>query len=508
MSHLPRREAERVLRERFGLESFRPGQWEAIRLLLAGRDVAAVFPTGAGKSLCYQLPALLLPGVTLVVSPLISLIRDQTLSLRRRGIPCASLDSLQTAEERAAAEAAIRSGEARLIYVSPERLSSPSFLSLLRSRPVSLAVIDEAHCVVQWGESFRPAYAGIGGFLSSLPVRPAVCAMTATTDRRTLRAIAASLGLRRCRVLRLSLIRPNLRFSLQTTLQPTDAIRKIAAAHPGQKGLIFCATRLRAERLAQALSEVPGLRAACYHAGLPREERARAQDRFLRGELDVLAATSAFGMGVDIPDIRYVIHDSIPADCISYAQETGRAGRDGLPSDCVQLLDPRSLEAVRKRFQRIRQQLPRGLGIQKALGRLRGRQELRKRRRAQKAALALFLDGGCIQAELSRRFGLRARPCGVCERCRRAAERGGFTRLAPVPDLSRCTGSDLRYWALCWQRRGLAEARGVPPSAILSDGDLWLAAQCGTLPAGAVIAEGAEPALARTLARFQEDLYR
>ena len=470
---------ETLLRERFGAVEFRPGQRQAVETLLEGRDLIALFPTGAGKSLCYQLPALLLPGTTLVISPLIALMRDQVSHLRALGIPAVCLDSLQAPEDFAEALRCAKSGQAKLVYISPERLETAAFLDLTRQQPVSLAVVDEAHCVVQWGESFRPAYTRIRSFLEQLPVRPVVCAMTATLDRGMRRALRSSLGLRRPKVLTLPLIRDNLRYAVRTTTEPLQESVRLAREHAGEKGLVFCRTRKGCEWMAEQLRR-EGFRAAHYHAGMEREERTREQERFAAGKTDVLACTSAFGMGVDIPDIRFVLHMSLPDSITDYAQQSGRSGRDGQPSDCVMLLDPADLARKNRHFTAARQEVER-ISLFTPVRRLRAWRKLRRDGGEVQAVLHLALDGGCIPQGLARAFGQRVPPCGQCSACRRNAAMGERTPLAPVPDLAAMGGADVRLWALRWQRDALAARSGLPPEQVMEEAAMEKVARTGRL---------------------------
>ena len=474
-----RQACEALLRERFGIAGFRPGQEQAVGTLLDGRDLIALFPTGAGKSLCYQLPALLLPGMTLVVSPLIALMRDQVSHLEALGIPAVCLDSLQAPEAFAAALHRAESGQAKLVYVSPERLETAASQRLAQRQRVSLAVVDEAHCVVQWGESFRPAYTRIRSFLEKLPDRPPVCAMTATLDRGMRRALIGSLGLRRPRVLTLPLIRENLRYAVRSTADPFQEVLRLVREHPGEKGLVFCRTRKGCERMAEQLCR-EGFRAAFYHAGMEREERAEEQERFAAGETDVLACTSAFGMGVDIPDIRFVLHTSLP-DCITdYAQQSGRAGRDGQPSDCMLLLDPADLVRKNLHFNAAQQEVRR-ISLFFPVRRLKAWRKLRRDSREAQAVLRLALDGGCIPRGLARAFGQRVPPCGQCSACLRSAAMGSRVPLAPVPDLTARGGVDIRLWALRWQRDALAAREGLPPEQVMGEAAMEKVAWTGKL---------------------------
>lgn len=320
---------------RFGHDAFRPGQEEVARALLAGRDALAVFPTGGGKSLCYQLPALLLPGTSIVVSPLIALIRDQIGAMRRRGIPAAGIDSAQSWPERRESERAFAAGELKLLYVSPERLLTPAFLELCTRAEIPFVAVDEAHCVVRWGHDFRPAYLEVGAFLQRL--RPGrVGAFTATAAPGLRDAIAGSLGLRDPLVRVRGFFRPNLRLAARKITGGEDAwreaVRAAVAARDGlATALVYVTTRKVAEALAEHLAAA-GLRATHYHGDCAPEQRTRAQQGFLADEYDALVATRAFGMGVDKPDLRLVVHAQLPASFEDWYQEAGRVGRDGAPA--------------------------------------------------------------------------------------------------------------------------------------------------------------------------------
>ena len=483
MNNLTRRKALHILREVFGAASFRPGQEKAVSAILSGRDTICLFPTGAGKSLCYQLPALLLQGETVVVSPLIALMRDQVAHLQAAGIPALCLDSLQTPAEREEAWARMQAGEARLVYVSPERLQTPAFQALCRRRPPALLVVDEAHCVAQWGAAFRPAYREIGSFVAALPRRPVLCAMTATADGRMRREIIRSVGLRRPQLITLPLIRENLVYSVVTTLRPWRWILGAAAARPGEKGLVFCRTRAGAEGLAAFLRQ-QGHRAEHYHAGMERQERMAAQERFRRGETRLLCATSAFGMGIDLPDIRYLIHEGLPESVADFAQQSGRAGRDGAEAECFLLLSPAELQRHRQRL--VARRLDARFSIRKRLA-------LRKDWREERAVLRLALGGGCVPAAIARAFGQRTAPCGRCSACRRRARTGRFSPLAPVPDLPRMRETDLCLWALRWQRDALAERLGLPPEQVAGEAALLAAAGGAALTPGDCHPQALEP---------------
>ena len=495
-----KRDCERLLRETFGAEGFRPGQREAVETVLAGRDLLALFPTGAGKSLCYQLPALMLPGFTLVVSPLIALMQDQVRQLRRRGVAAASFDSLQTPEELNAAFEALESGRIRLAYASPERLQTQRFRALMRRLPPGLFVVDEAHCAVQWGESFRPAYAELAAFVAELPARPVICAMTATADRRMRRDIARSLGMRGTRTVTLPLLRENLRYSVKTTTDPTAEALRMAEEHAGEKGLVFCRTRRRCEELAARL-RASGLSAEAYHAGMERADREAAQARFTAGETAVLAATSAFGMGVDIPNIRWTLHDALPASLTDLTQQSGRAGRDGNSADCAVLVDPADLLRQALCLRRERQEEARipwfrpGAKLRIRLKRISGEKDYQN-------LLHWCLDGHCLARGIAAAFGQRVPDCGACSACRRRAGMGGVARLAPVPDLPRLDRAGVRMWALTWQRSAIAAGLRMAPVAVLSDAAMASAAETGLLPEEACDPRAYE-ALSRLLRRMQ-----
>ncbi|HET6577974.1 MAG TPA: ATP-dependent DNA helicase RecQ [Gemmatimonadales bacterium] len=330
---------ERALHERFGLRAFRPGQREAASAVLEGRDLVAVMPTGAGKSLCFQLPALLLDGTTIVVSPLIALMKDQVDGLRARGIAAAALHSGLAPHERAAAETELAAGRLDLLYVAPERLGSATFRESLRRIAPARLIVDEAHCISQWGHDFRPDYRRLAGFRAELGVPAAAFTATATPDVRA--DIATQLRLRDPLDLITGFERTNLTLAVETCRGRDEKAAALArlVAEVGPPGIVYAATRKAVELWADYLAGL-GLRAGRYHAGLSDEERSRAQEDFVAGRLDVIAATNAFGMGVDKADIRFVAHAELPGSVEAYYQEAGRAGRDGQPARCTLLFSP------------------------------------------------------------------------------------------------------------------------------------------------------------------------
>ena len=325
-----------ALKRYFGYDSFRPGQEEIVSALLAGRDALAIMPTGAGKSLCYQVPALLLPGLTLVISPLISLMQDQVKGLNAAGIHAAFINSSLTETQIAHALDLAAEGSYKLVYVAPERLESPVFRSFAAGADISMVTVDEAHCISQWGQDFRPSYLKILDFIDSLPRRPIVSAFTATATREVKDDIVCTLRLHDPKVLVTGFDRPNLYFQVERTRRKDDFVIQYLRDHPGESGIIYCATRKNVDKLQELLTEY-GFAATKYHAGLPAEARRKNQNDFIYDTAPVIVATNAFGMGIDKSNVRFVLHYNMPQSMENYYQEAGRAGRDGLPSQCVLL---------------------------------------------------------------------------------------------------------------------------------------------------------------------------
>jgi ATP-dependent DNA helicase RecQ len=333
---------DRAIREIFGHDRFREGQRDAAEAVLAGRDLVAVMPTGAGKSLCYQLPALLISGTTVVVSPLIALMKDQIDGLRELGLPAAAIHSGLTRAARETATADFAAGRLRLLYVAPERLGLPAFARILEEASVARLVVDEAHCISQWGHDFRPDYRRLGALRERLGVPTSAFTATATPDVRS--DIIQQLGLSAPVEMVTGFERPNLTLAVDSCRTRVDKRRALGRiiASVGTPGIVYAATRRNAEEWAGVLDR-EGLRAGCYHGGLPDGERTRIQDAFLGGEIDAIAATNAFGMGVDKSNIRFVVHADIPGSVESYYQEAGRAGRDGAPARCTLLFSSADL---------------------------------------------------------------------------------------------------------------------------------------------------------------------
>ncbi|HVS16957.1 MAG TPA: RecQ family ATP-dependent DNA helicase [Planctomycetota bacterium] len=326
-------DARELVRRHWGFDHLRPLQAEAMQAALEGRDALVVLATGGGKSLCYQAPALLRPGVTVVVSPLIALMKDQIDALEGNGIPAAMLSSAQDGIEKREVFAALAAGALKLLFVSPERLLLPGFFDELLARGASGLVIDEAHCISHWGHDFRPEYRKLGALREVAPWLP-VQAFTATATPRVQQDIAAELGLRDPLLLVGSCDRPNLVYRFQPRADALTQTLEVIRRHPGEAGIVYCLRRRDTDSLARDLAAA-GVRCLPYHAGLDAQTRTRNQERFLREEIDVIVATVAFGMGIDRSDVRFVVHAALPKGVEQYSQESGRAGRDGLAAECV-----------------------------------------------------------------------------------------------------------------------------------------------------------------------------
>lgn len=325
-----------VLKQYFGYDSFREGQEELIDSLLAGQDVFGIMPTGAGKSLCYQIPALMFRGITLVISPLISLMKDQVAALNQAGVYAAYLNSSLTQGQYFKALDFAKRGKYKIIYVAPERLLTDSFLDFAVHADISFVSVDEVHCVSQWGQDFRPSYLKIVEFISRLPVRPVVGAFTATATQPVREDVTRILQLHDPHIVTTGFDRSNLYFEVRTAKDKMAQVMRLLQEHEGESGIIYCITRKLVEEVYEAL-KARGIAVTKYHAGLSDEERRMNQDDFIYDRCSLMVATNAFGMGIDKPDVRFVIHYNMPKNMESYYQEAGRAGRDGEPSSCILL---------------------------------------------------------------------------------------------------------------------------------------------------------------------------
>ncbi|KAF1073701.1 DNA helicase RecQ [Methanogenium sp. MK-MG] len=410
---MPLSDATTVLRHYFGYDSLYPYQEEIIQALAEGEDVLGVIATGGGKSLCYQIPALISGGTTVVISPLIALMKDQVDTLRECGVPAACITSLQDYAERRETEAALARGAVRVLYVSPERAVKTEFFSLLKKAHVSLIAVDEAHCISQWGHEFRPEYRELARLIREFPQAPVV-ALTATATPAVQNDIIAQLHLRRPRRVTGSFYRKNLCYEVRQKKDTKGAILSYIRDHRGQSGIIYCLSRKGVKELADTL-RLSGIRALPYHAGLTRQAREEAQEAFVRDRVQVIVATVAFGMGIDKPDVRFVIHHDLPRSPEHYYQETGRAGRDGDPADCILFYSPGDLH--RQAFF-IRQE------------------SSAARQKAEYAKLgemaAYCEEHRCRQAMILQYFGEEppAGGCGTCDVCCSPRERFDGTAIA------------------------------------------------------------------------------
>ncbi len=396
-------DARAALKTVFGYDDFRPGQSEIIGWVLGGEDVFAVMPTGSGKSICYQLPAILNGGLTLVVSPLIALMRDQVRQLAALGIAAATLNAMSADSDVDEAWRLLDAGELRMLFLSPERLANERLVERLKRAGIRRLAVDEAHCVSQWGHDFRPEYRRLASVRQALG-DVQVVAFTATADRATQADIVAQLFPRPPRVLLHSFDRPNIALNFQPKDKPRAQIEAFLAGHPGESGIIYAASRARTEALAASLSQ-KGRRALAYHAGLEHAERNRNQEIFLGEDGIVIVATVAFGMGINKPDVRFVLHADMPAGIESYYQEIGRAGRDDLPADTLTLygLDDMAL--------RRRQLAEKDLSPEQ--------------RRVEQRRLSAMVDlcdlATCRRQALLAYFGEASEPCGSCDLCKNGA---------------------------------------------------------------------------------------
>lgn len=398
---------QRLLRHHFGYSAFRPLQQEIIQDVLAGKDVFALLPTGGGKSLCFQLPALARQGLTVVVSPLIALMKDQVDALNAGGLPATCLNSSLTSSEARERLRGLHQGAYRLLYVAPERLMMEGFVDTLKKWGPNLLAVDEAHCISEWGHDFRPEYRKLAGLRSHFPEVP-LMALTATATTRVREDIVSQLQLREPRCYVASFNRPNLFYRVLVRHKPYDQILDFVRSKPRESGIIYCQSRKSAEKVAAQL-EADGIRSRPYHAGLAPGERGQNQELFLKDEIQVICATIAFGMGINKPNVRFVIHYDLPKSIEGYYQETGRAGRDGLPGDCILLFNPSD---VVKQLQFIEE---------------KSDPEEQAVARRQLQQMVHYAEGaGCRRRDLLAYFGedFPNAECGGCDNC--LAPRGSF----------------------------------------------------------------------------------
>lgn len=441
------------LKKYFGYASFRPGQEALIDAALDGRDVLGILPTGGGKSVCYQVPALMLPGFSVIISPLISLMQDQVSALRRRGIPAAMLSSSVAPGVRRAILDTVSEGKLKILYLSPERLGSPEFrtfagrISCRQGPPFSMLCVDEAHCISQWGHEFRPAYRQIPDFetlLASHGCRPLRAAFTASAAPRVRAEIISYAGLMHPYIYAGGFDRPNLYFDVRRPADKRTELLKLVRHYAGYCGIVYCSTRKCTEDAARFL-QAHHIPCAVYHAGMTTEDRYASQEAWLSGRIPVIAATSAFGMGIDKPDVRFVIHYQMPADPESYYQEAGRAGRDGQPADCILLFSMKDLKVSRLFIAGIRSPA------------------LRKQSEENLLYMQAYAAGTrCLRSVLLSYFGQHTGSfCGNCSVClSRGTEGMKYPAGTEDPGL---------YRSLVGIRKRIADERGILPYKVMSD---------------------------------------
>ena len=413
---------ESVLQRVFGYSAFRGGQEALIDAQLQGRDAFGIMPTGGGKSLCYQIPALLLEGVTLVISPLISLMRDQVMALKNAGVAAAYINSSLTPAQIRLVYRNIRSGMYKIIYVAPERLLTDGFLEAIQTRKVSLVTVDEAHCISQWGQDFRPSYLKIVDFLNILTPRPVVSAFTATATEAVRQDIAQILQLRDPLRVVTGFDRPNLRFEVRRPKQKLPALIELVQQRRDKAGIVYCATRKAVEEVCENL-QLNGIAATRYHAGLPDEERRDNQEDFLYDRKTVMVATNAFGMGIDKSNVSYVIHYNMPQSLESYYQEAGRAGRDGAEAECILLYAPGDVQTAKYLIQH------------PALSGELSQEELEQKQRQDLERLDVMVNycktQSCLRGCILDYFGQEHESfCGNCSNCSTETEERDITDQA------------------------------------------------------------------------------
>ena len=398
-----------ALKRYFGYETFRRGQGELIDAVAGGRDALAIMPTGSGKSICFQVPAVMSDGIALVVSPLISLMKDQVAALKAKGIRAAYINSTLTQTQIETVYRNMLAGVYKLAYVAPERLQSAKFIEVAQKLKISLVAVDEAHCISQWGHDFRPSYLKINDFIETLPMRPVIAAFTATATLEVGADIAQSLKLHDPLCLSTGFDRPNLRFEVRTPENKLDTLYRIVSGRKKQSGIVYCNTRRTVERIQTNLYDA-GISVTRYHAGLTDEERRRNQDDFLEGRRAVIVATNAFGMGIDKRDVRYVIHYNMPQCLESYYQEAGRAGRDGAKSICLLMYSPDDVHTAKK--------LIRDTGSNMDLSKRERRIIMRRDFKRLREMIGYCKAPDCLRGYILDYFGQKhAKNCWNCSNC-------------------------------------------------------------------------------------------
>lgn len=411
-----------ILKKYFGYTGFREGQESLIDSILQGQDVLGIMPTGAGKSICYQVPALMLPGITLVISPLISLMKDQVQALNQAGVHAAYINSSLSEGQISKALALAAAGRYKIIYVAPERLETYEFLQFAGQAEISMVTVDEAHCISQWGQDFRPSYLKIVQFVRQLGTRPVISAFTATATENVREDIVCVLGLHEPKVLVTGFDRGNLYFAVETTGRKDAYVTRYLQEHDGESGIIYCATRKNVDKLYERLRE-EGVAAARYHAGLSGEERRQSQEDFIYDRCPVMVATNAFGMGIDKSNVRYVIHYNMPQSLENYYQEAGRAGRDGERAECILLYSPQDVMINRLLLE---SKETNGEYTQEENAAVRERDEERLR-----TMTYYCTTTECLRAYLLRYFGESGTDaCGNCRNCVQEYEEIDVTEAA------------------------------------------------------------------------------
>lgn len=452
----------KVLKKYFGHSAFRQGQEALIDCLLSGKDALGIMPTGGGKSLCYQVPSLMQEGISIVISPLISLMHDQVIYLKQQGVPAAYINSALTQAQARLALKRAQEGAYKLIYVAPERLLTKGFLDFAKRANLAYVFVDEAHCVSQWGQDFRPSYLNISAFIDSLQARPTLAAFTATATKKVEEDIVKLLKLDDPFVYKQSFDRKNLHFEVKHPKNKDDALLLLLAGRRGESGIIYCATRKNVDSVCDLLRQ-NSYAAVRYHAGLSDEERKKAQEDFQFDRARLMVATNAFGMGIDKPNVRFVIHYNMPKDLEGYYQEAGRAGRDGDPADCILLYSKRDVFLTNWLLTKSREEsdLPPEMKEKNAVA-----EEERLKWMTYYATTE-----HCLRQFILKYFGEHSPSnCGACANC-----------LGKQAETAPAITENLALYCLRLYRNSLALEMGLPPYALLDDA---LLRRVSLLPAG------------------------